>query len=409
MENFNLINKYEAPNKKILWKYQTWELRFKTKKQVDTLINHKNWKKWRNSKNIINLIPQLSFNEFTIFLEKEIEKQNFDNKNIEYYERLLSRLQELKPIINDKNKYKYYHDKIEEGLYQSSKKNNFNYLEEKIKENPKYSNIYNILKSKYIKTKLLLNNNKESFLAITTEESFLSITTLENENKINDLFELLYQWKLDSSVHLMKVKNKKLKEIYKNDSDIENYLKWKVRWRWAPEKINSIYDNLDYDTAILLTIKNFISWDINKLQKIKAFLDWQNWNPENHVDIKILIAIKLEIKRLSEEQNNQEKINSIISTLENSKEQKLLLKAISEIKYLLDTKKESKSLDYFLYKLLWASKRSINTNKNYAKIAQLKKILNNIQPLHKSKTRDFLIDKINVKLTEFENQNKSKK
>lgn len=393
----NNLNIQKDKNKKQISKYREWELRFKTKKQVNTLIDYNNWKRWRNSNNIIELIPQLSYNEFITLLEKEIDKQSFNNKNIEYYEKLLHRLEELKTKINDKIKFRYFNEKIEEALLKSSKKNNFNYLEEKIKENKTYNKIFQILDSKYIKTNLLSKNS---------DESYLSITTIEDNKEINNnldwLLELLYQWKIDSSIHLMKVKNKKLKDIYRNNSDIEKYLKWKVVWIWAKQKIYNIYENLDYDTAILFIIKNFKSWNIENLEKIKKYLDTKKWNPENNIDTKLLRAIKIEIELLSQKNNNEQKIKEIINTLENSNQKSIILKSIAEIKHIMNTKNEYESLEYFNYLLLWWSKKTKNANKNYSKITQLNKIKQNISTVHKSKTRDFLISEIENKLNELE-------
>ena len=60
----NSLQKEPQLNKKTIGKYKTWELRFKTKKQVSTLIDYNNWIKWRNSDKIIDLRPQLWHDEF---------------------------------------------------------------------------------------------------------------------------------------------------------------------------------------------------------------------------------------------------------------------------------------------------------------------------------------------------------
>ena len=405
LEKNNMLNSIEAkknsiPSKQTIGKYKTWELKLKTKKQVDTLIEYNNWTKWRNSDKIINLIPRLGYNEFITFIDKEIKKQNFTQKNIDYYEALIKRLNELKSNINDKITFRFYTDKIEEWILKINKSNNTNYYEYIIENNPQYKKIYDILNSKYLQTKLLAKDSNESYLAIYKNEKNKNNTTL-NDN-IDDLLSLLYEWKLDSSIHLMKVTNNKLKEIYGNDSDIEKYLKGKIRWREAIEKINEIYNNLDPDTAILLSIKNYIDWDEKRLSQVNAYLNQQNWKQENNIDPNLVRANKLEIKTIQEDKNNKLKIDDMIEQLISTDNKSIITGIVSNVKHIKETKKEKESFDYFIKKLVWNRYKKKDEKKNYSHISDLKKIKDNISKITKSKTRDFLIEEITNKLAELE-------
>ena len=396
----NSLKKANIPNKKHILQYKTWEQRFKTKKQVDTLIEYNNLTQWRNSDKIINLIPQLWYNEFIIFIDKEIKKQNFTQKNINYYEALIKRLNELKSNINDKITFKYYTDKIEDWILKINKSNNTSYFDTIIQNNPQYKKIYDILNSKYLQTKLLAKDSNESYLAIYKNEKNKKNITL-NDN-IDDLLSLLYEWKLDSSIHLMKVTNKKLKEIYSNNSDIEKYLKWKIRWREADKKTDKIYDNLDYDTAILLSIKNYTEWNKERLNQVNKYLNQQNWKQENNVDTDLIRANKLEIKTIEDNENNQLEIDNMIEQLINNGDKNIIIWVVSKIKHIKETKKEKESYDYFIKKIIWKRYKKRYIKKDYSHISELKKIKNNLDKISKSKTRDFLIEEIEIKLSELQ-------
>jgi hypothetical protein len=381
----NTLQKNPEIDKKTISKYRTWELRLKTKEQVDTLLAYKNNKRWNYWEKRLNLIPRLSYNEFIDYIETEFEKQIFYKKDIKYYEVLLDRLYELKNFIKDKHKFKYYKEKIEDSLFERLKEQKANYFEKIITENKKYQKIFELLKDKRLITKLVGKDKYESYLILW-----------KNNIEINfeNIIEEIYKWNIEHDIIIIKIDNKNLKNIFSSENiDLNKYLTNKIRWKNSDKKIETIYNNTNYELATILALRNFIHNNKENLETIKKKIDifrWQNIE----IDEKLYRAIKFEIKSLEEKEKNKQNFEAIKNLLlENPKEGKDIL-----IRW-INTKKENILFDEFIKYLTENRWRTWAKKYKNAKILEeiIKQIENNT---NSSKKTQILLKILKEKLEE---------
>ena len=295
------MNNFLSPvNEVNLDKYKNWELRLKTKEQVERLIDINNNKRWRSWIKTEDLILRLNNEEFFDFLNNELTKNVFTNKKVEYYESLLKRLDELKNF-NNKNTIKDYRKKIENWLEKYCKNNDINYLKDYvIKNNPKYQNTFDLIKSGNYSVNFCSKYKDYTCCYLTLKNTKTNTGSLGKESFNNpNLLDLLYK-NQETNIVLFKIQKEKLINLLIWDIGFENYIKGKIRWKWALEKINDVYDNSDYEMLELLIIKNLIHHNNNldKLEKILELLNRENWKKDVNCNKKLLTGLKLEINRI---------------------------------------------------------------------------------------------------------------
>jgi len=333
------------------------------------------WFRKKAPEKVIEILPFLTLSEFLELYKKESTRQWFDKKSVEYYEALLEKLEKYKNNI-DKKEYKKIEKNIEEKLRESYNWKKETYFDKIIKENKQLNKINKLVTDKKSVFKFTWMDKKESYL------------TLYNSQYID--WNKYFEKKDKQNFETFKISNQKLKKLFSEDIDLIKFLRWQLRWKWAIQKLDTIFDNLEESIIPLLFILFRNKNNLERLEKLKKKLDSLNW--KWNIDKKFYRAVKLEIQFLSNTNNTKnefEKLTNLFNENPNKAKELLIdwLK-IKKYNYLLD--------DYIKYltenRWRWGSKKYKNRHLLENIITQIKEKTN------KSKFTTTLIQKLENEL-----------
>lgn len=355
---------------------QTNSLTFRSKHiQENIEIYFSIWFRRNAPKKVIEILPHLTLDEFLKLYKKESERSWFENKTVEYYESLLKKLEDNKNNI-EKKEYKLIEKNIEEKLRESYNWKKETYFDKIVKEDKKLNKLNKLIQNKNSVFKYTWMNKKESNLSIYDSKYLSSNREFEKKDKQN--FETF------------KISNNKLKKLFSEDIDLVRFLRWQLRGKWAIEKLDIIFDNLDEDLIPLLFILFRNKNNIDKLEKLKKKLDSLNW--KWNIDKNFYRAVKLEIQSISNIDNTKNQFETLTLLFnENPQEAKKIT-----IEWITTKKNNYLLEDYIKY---LTENRWRGWTKKYKNRHLLENIIKQVKNTNQSKNTKILLDKLETELS----------